>query len=85
MVCGGLFINVARRRTCMDQVGVNGAKHEEKWGPKSVLKHETERVNGDITVVTVTDCRYGPRTGGGSSRHTITRILLVYLHYLLSA
>jgi hypothetical protein len=37
----GLFINVARRRTCMDQVGVNGAKHEEKWGPESVLKHET--------------------------------------------
>lgn len=37
----GLFINVARRRTCMDQVGVNGAKLEEKWGPESVLKHET--------------------------------------------
>lgn len=30
----------------MDQVGVNGAKHEEKWGPESVLKHETS--TGDI-------------------------------------
>ena len=46
MVLRGLFINVARRRTCMDQVGVKGAKHEEKWGPESVLKHETSSVNG---------------------------------------
>ena len=46
MVWRGLFINVARRRTCMDQVGVKGAKHEEKWGPESVLKHETSSVNG---------------------------------------
>ena len=30
----------------MDQVGVKGAKHEEKWGPESVLKHETSSVNG---------------------------------------
>lgn len=46
MVLRGLFINVARRRTCMDQVGVKGAKHEEKWGSESVLKHETSSVNG---------------------------------------
>jgi hypothetical protein len=53
-VSNGLFINVARRWTCMDQVGVNGAKHEEKWGPESVLKRETSGVNGgDIIAVAV--------------------------------
>jgi hypothetical protein len=39
----------------MDQVGVNGAKYEEKWGPESVLKHERSSVNGDI-IVAATDC-----------------------------
>ena len=54
MVCDGLFINVARRRTCMDQVGADGARYEEKWGPESVLKHETQSVNGDI-IIALTD------------------------------
>ena len=40
----------------MDQVGVKGAKHEEKWGPESVLKHETSSVNGDDITGAVTDC-----------------------------
>lgn len=42
----------------MDQVGVNGARYEEKWGPEPVLKHETSSVNGDDNDITVaiTDC-----------------------------
>jgi hypothetical protein len=54
----------------MDQVGVNGAKYEEKWGPESVLKRETSSVNGDIIVITRT-ARISTYTGTGSCTYAL--------------
>lgn len=63
----------------MDQVGVKGAKHEEKWGPESVLKHETRSVNGDDNTAAVTESNIDG-THGHAIRLTCTFVRLDQLN-----